>query len=342
MPFTEPMTIKGILTALSTGKPFSSNEMFAILTKMSSTDVTNSQMAAFIFGLSIRGETTEELLGATQFLRSQMVQVPVPPNCVDIVGTGGDGHHTYNISTAAAFVAAGAGAKVVKHGNKSVSSQSGATDVLAALGIKINISVDKSLDILNDLGICFLWAQLHHPTMKRWSPVRTELGIRTIFNLIGPLCNPGNIKRQVVGVYNKKWIDPIANVLRTLGSEHAWIVTGHDGLDELSTTGPTQVTELRNNHFSRFELRPEDVSFNKADLKSLQGGDPKTNAREMEEILKGKCCPYRDVVLLNAGALLVVAGQAENIVKGVDQARNSIDNGYAFDKLNKLIDRTNH
>ncbi|MFM7083776.1 MAG: anthranilate phosphoribosyltransferase [Hyphomicrobium sp.] len=336
-----PDDIKGYLKLLSRGQQLSSHQIFNLLDTLSGETAKSDQRAAFLMALSLRGEKEDELLGAIKFLRSRMISIPTSPDCVDIVGTGGDGFNTYNISTASAFVAAGAGAKVVKHGNKSVSSRSGATDVLSALGINISLSPDKSVKILNEIGLCFLWAQTHHPVLKPWSTTRSDLGIRTIFNLVGPLCNPGNVKRQVVGVSDPKFLFPIADVLKILGTKHAWIVCGHDGLDELSTTGPSYVVELREDKISEFEITPEQLSIQRSQLSDIIGGDPQTNAQELRAILSGKLCPYRDIVLLNTAALLLIGGIVPNIQKGVEGATKSIDEGLALDKLNKLIKFSN-
>ncbi len=295
------------------------------------------QMGAFLMALRVRGETVAEITGAARLLRSKMLRVKAPADAVDIVGTGGDGHNTYNVSTCAAFVAAGAGIPVAKHGNRSVSSLSGASDVLQALGVTLDVTPETIEREIADAGVGFLWAPVHHPAMKTWAPIRAELGVRTIFNLLGPLCNPASVKRQLLGVFDRKWVEPMAHVLKNLGSERAWIVHGKDGLDELTTTGPTFVAEQKDGAVSTFEVSPADAGLEMAKLEDLRGGDAKANAKALQAVLKGDPGPYRDVVVLNAGAALVVAGRAADLADGVKQASIAIDSGAAAKALNTLI-----
>jgi anthranilate phosphoribosyltransferase len=274
-------------------------------------------------------------------MRRYMVPVEAPPDAVDIVGTGGDGHGTYNVSTCAAFVTAGAGVPVAKHGNRAVSSLSGASDVLDALGVKLDVPPIIITRAIAEAGVGFMWAPVHHPAFKAWAPVRAELGIRTIFNLLGPLCNPAGVKRQVVGVFNPRWVEPLAEVLKNLGSEHAWVVHGSDGLDELTTTGISQVAELSDGAVAVFEVAPEDAGLPRVKLDALKGGDAKANAAAIRDVLAGKPGPFRDIVLLNSAAALIVADKAANLADGVERAARSIDTGAAARSLDKLIAVTN-
>ena len=276
---------------------------------------TPAQMGAFLMALRVRGETVEEIAGAAQMLRARMHGVEVPPGAVDIVGTGGDGTGTYNVSTCAALVAAGAGVKIAKHGNRSVSSLAGASDVLTALGVKIDVPFEITARCVEEAGVGFLWAPQHHPAMKHWAPIRGELGIRTIFNLLGPICNPAGVKRQVVGVFSWHWVEPIAHVLNNLGCDHVWVVHGHDGLDELTTTGATDVAEVKDGKVTVFEVTPADAGLAPAKLSDLKGGDAKHNAAAIRDVLAGAKTPLRDIAVLNAAAALIVAGKAANLWK---------------------------
>ncbi len=336
-----PTDLKSTLQNLAAGKSLGEDEMLAALENMTTGGATPVQMAAFLMALRVRGETLAELTGAARFMRAKMLPVDAPEDAVDIVGTGGDGHNTYNVSTCAAFVTAGAGVPVAKHGNRSVSSLSGASDVLAALGVKLNVPPATISQAIREAGVGFLWAPSHHPAMKVWAPIRAELGVRTIFNLLGPISNPANVKRQVVGVFDRKWVEPVAGVLNNLGSRHAWVVHGHDGLDELSTTGPTTVAELNDGMITMFEVNPEDAGLNRTTLAELRGGDAKTNAAALSAVLDGKPGPYRDIVLLNAAAALIVAGNAASLADGVTRASAAISSGGARRALDTLIRVTN-
>ncbi|RUO97634.1 anthranilate phosphoribosyltransferase [Hyphomicrobium sp.] len=298
-------------------------------------------MGAFLMGVRVRGETTEEITGAAKFMRSRMTTVDAPPGAIDIVGTGGDSRGTYNISTAATIVAAGAGAIVAKHGNRAVTSLSGASDVLAALGVKLDVPPVVVSRAIADAGVGFLWAPLYHPTFKAWAPIRADLGLRTIFNLLGPLCNPAQVTRQVLGVYSRNLVEPIAEVLRKLGSFHTWVVHGADGMDELTTTGVTYVAELKDGDIYAFELTPEDAGLPRSTIEALQGGDAATNAAAIHALLHGEPGPYRDIVLLNAAAALVVADKAESLNQGIELAAAAIDSGRAARALDRLVAVTN-
>ncbi len=332
---------KALLGTIASGRHLSEDEVFHGLDRMTSGEATPAQMGAFLMGLRVRGETIAELTGAARLLRSRMLPVTAPADAVDIVGTGGDGLKTYNVSTCAAFVAAGAGLTVAKHGNRSVSSLSGASDVLTALGVKIDLTPDQIGAVIERAGVAFLWAPMHHPAMKAWAPVRAELGLRTLFNLMGPICNPANVTRQVVGVFAPEWVEPIAHVLHKLGSRHAWVVHGRDGLDELSTTGPTLVAELKDGKVKTFEVTPEDSGLSRATMADLKGGDAAANAAALKQVLAGERGAYRDIALLNAAAALVVGGRVQTLRDGVGVAAASIDSGAARTALDRLVVATN-
>jgi anthranilate phosphoribosyltransferase len=270
-----------------------------------------------------------------------MLPVEAPPDAVDIVGTGGDGHNTYNVSTCAALVAAGAGVPVAKHGNRAVSSLSGASDVLTALGVKIDVDPIVISRSITQAGVGFMWAPLHHAAMKAWAPARAELGIRTILNLLGPLANPAGVARQVFGVFNAAWTEPIAEALKNLGSVHAWVVHGGDGLDEITTTTSTRVTELKDGKIRSFEVRPEDAGLPPATLDDLKGGDATVNAAKIRELLAGEAGPFRDIVVLNAAAALIVGGKCTDLKEGAARAARAIDDGAASRALDKLVAVTN-
>ncbi|MDD5585505.1 MAG: anthranilate phosphoribosyltransferase [Alphaproteobacteria bacterium] len=303
------------------------------------------QIASFLIGLRSKGETTEEILGAVRSMRSNMLTIHAPANAVDIVGTGGDGHGTLNVSTAAAFVVAACGIPVAKHGNRAASSLSGSSDTLGKLGVNLEPGWEVLEKCLNEIGIVFLYAPRHHPAMRHVAEVRRELGVRTIFNLLGPLTNPANVKRHLIGVYDPAWLKPMAEVLKALESEFAWLVHGEghgrDGLDEVSTVGPTDIVELRDGKITSFAVTPEEVNLPRTKLESLKGGDAKANADAIRHLLAGKRGAYRDIVLMNAAAALVVAGKAGNMVQGINLAGEAIDSGAAKNKLDALTQMTN-
>jgi anthranilate phosphoribosyltransferase len=334
-------TLKTLIQKVSSGATLTDAEIRAALDIMTEGHATGAQMGAFLMALRVRGETVDEISGAAQMLRARMHRVEAPPGAIDIVGTGGDSHGTYNVSTAATFVVAGAGAKVAKHGNRSVSSISGASDVLAALGVKLDVGPEVVTRAIAEAGVGFMWAPMHHPAMKHWAPIRAELGIRTIFNLLGPISNPAGVRRQIVGVFSRQWVEPVAEVLKKLGSEHVWVVHGHDGLDELTTTGSTDVAELKDGTIRTFEVTPADAGLPPAKLSELKGGDARTNAAAIRDLLAGKRGPFRDIVVLNAAAGLIVAGLVDDIASGARKAEASIDSGRAGTALDQLIAITN-
>jgi anthranilate phosphoribosyltransferase len=266
-----------------------------------------------------------------------MLGVKAPGNAVDVVGTGGDASGSYNISTCAAFIVAGCDVPVAKHGNRALSSKSGAADVLAALGVKIDLNAEQVARCIAEAGIGFMFAPTHHPAMKNVGPTRVELGTRTIFNLLGPLSNPASVKRQMIGTFSRHWIVPMAQVLDNLGSESIWVVHGSDGLDEITTTGPTSVAELKDGKIRTFEVTPEDAGLKRTKSDALRGGDADHNAKALLDVLKGKPGAFREVTLLNAAAALIVAGLAKNLKEGAALAAKSIDSGEAEGRLDRLI-----
>lgn len=338
MPIDE---LRRLIQKVSTGSTLEESEIRSALEIMTAGHATQGQMAAFLMALRVRGETVEEITGAAQMVRSRMNRVEVPPGAVDIVGTGGDGIGTYNVSTCAALVAAGAGLKIAKHGNRSVSSMAGASDVLAALGVKLDVPFDVISRSVSEAGIGFMWAPMHHPAFKHWAPVRAELGIRTIFNLLGPISNPAGVRRQIVGVFSWQWVEPIAHVLNKLGVDHVWVVHGHDGLDELTTTGSTDVAEVKDGQVTVFEVTPADAGLAPAKLSDLKGGDAQTNAAAIRDVLSAKKGPLRDIALLNAAAALVVGGKAANLTDGVALAAHAVESGAASAALERLVAITN-
>jgi len=328
---------KSIIGKVATGATLTRDEATAAFDAMMSGEATPSQMGALLMGLRVRGETVDEITGAVTTMRAKMLTVTAPPDAVDVVGTGGDGSGSVNVSTCAAFIVAGCGAPVAKHGNRALSSRSGAADVLAALGVKIDITPEQVGQCIAEAGIGFMFAPTHHPAMKNVGPTRVELATRTIFNMLGPLSNPAGVKRQMVGVFSRQWVQPLAQVLKNLGSEAVWVVHGSDGLDEITISGPTFVAELKNGEITTFEISPEDAGLPRAPAESLKGGDAEANAAALMGVLQGKPSPYRDVALLNAGATLIVAGRAKDLKEAVALGAQSIDSGAAAARLAKLI-----
>jgi anthranilate phosphoribosyltransferase len=294
-------------------------------------------MGALLMALRVRGETVDEITGAVTTMRAKMLRVEAPADAVDVVGTGGDASGSFNISTCAALIVAGAGVPVAKHGNRALSSRSGAADVLAALGVNIDLTPDKIAHCIREAGIGFMFAPSHHPAMKNVGSTRLELGTRTIFNLLGPLSNPAGVRRQMVGVFSRQWTEPLAQVLKNLGAECVWVVHGSDGLDEITTSGPTSVTALEDGTIRSFEISPEDVGLPKVKPEHLRGGDAATNAQAVEDVLEGRPSPFRDVALLNAAAALVVAGKAKDLKGGFQLATHALDSGEAEGRLDRLI-----
>jgi anthranilate phosphoribosyltransferase len=337
---SDPIDFKALLAKLASGQHLSEHEAAAAFDAMMSGDTTPSQMGAFLMALRVRGETVEEITGAARTMRAKALAVEAPPDAIDVVGTGGDGAGTFNVSTAAAIVVAGCGVPVAKHGNRKASSLSGAADVLEALGVNINADMSLVRRAIREAGIGFLMAQRHHSAMRHVAPTRTEMGTRTIFNLLGPISNPAGVKRQLVGVFARDWVKPVAEVLGKLGGERAWVVHG-DGLDELTTAGTTDVAELRDGRVSSFEVTPEMAGLPRARLDELKGADPLANAARLNALLDGKPGALRNIVLLNAAAALIVAGRAKDLREGVGLAAQSIEGGAARRALDRLIVITN-
>jgi anthranilate phosphoribosyltransferase len=304
---------------------------------MMSGEATPSQMGGLLMALRVRGETVDEITGAVSAMRAKMTKVAAPPGAVDVVGTGGDASGSYNISTCAAFIVAGAGVPVAKHGNRALSSKSGAADVLSALGIKIDLRPDEITRCIYEAGIGFMFAPAHHPAMKNVGATRVELGTRTIFNLLGPLSNPAGVNRQLVGVFSRQWIEPLAQVLKNLGSDSVWVVHGSDGLDEITTSGPTAVAALENGKIRTFEISPADIGAETVKPENLRGGDADHNAVALKDVLDDKPGAYRDVAVMNAAAALVVAGAAKDLKDGAGQARKALSTGAARARLDRLI-----
>jgi anthranilate phosphoribosyltransferase len=322
------------------GKPLTFEEARAAFDIVMSGEATPSQIGGFLMALRVRGETVEEISGAVATMRAKMLPVAAPADAIDIVGTGGDASGSYNVSTAAAFVAAGAGIPVAKHGNRALSSRSGAADTLAALGVKIEATPAQISASIREAGVGFMFAPSHHSAMRHVGPTRVELGTRTIFNLLGPLSNPAGVKRQLVGVFSPEWVEPLAHVLKGLGAESAWVVHG-DGLDELTTAGPTKVAALEHGKVRLFEIAPEDAGLPRVEPADLKGGDAVRNAEALRAVLVGVKGPYRDIVLLNAGAAILVAGKAASLPEGIAATAAAIDGGKARAALTKLVDVSN-
>ena len=304
-------------------------------------EATPAQIAGLLMAMRVRGETVDEIVGAVRAMRAHMVPVRAPDDvlrgAIDTCGTGGDGSGSVNVSTCAAFIVAGAGVPVAKHGNRALSSRSGAADVLASLGVKLDLTPAQVGRCVAEAGIGFMFAPSHHPAMKNVGPTRVELATRTIFNLLGPLSNPAGVKRQMVGVFSRQWVQPLAQVLKNLGSDKVWVVHGSDGLDEITLTGPTFVASLENGEIGTFEVTPEEAGLGRVGGEALKGGDADANAIALSSVLQGKPSAYRDVALLNAAAALIVAGRAKDLKEGVAIGAQSLDSGAAAARLKHLV-----
>ena len=333
--------LKGLLAVAASGQSLTLDQAEEAFGIIMSGDATPSQMGGFLMALRVRGETVDEILGAARTLRAKMLPIEAPAGAIDTCGTGGDAKGTLNISTAAALVVAACGVPVAKHGNRALSSKSGAADVLGALGVNIDAGMTLVRRALFEANTCFLMAPRHHSAMRHVGPTRIELGTRTIFNLLGPLSSPARVTRQLLGVFDRAWVEPLAEVLKLLGHERAWVVHGADGLDELTTTGSSFVAELRDGGIRTFEVTPEDAGLPRATLDDLRGGDASENAAAITALLDGGQGPFRDVVLLGSAASLVIAGEAEDLKAGVALAAAAIDSGAARETLAKLAAITN-
>ncbi len=331
------MDIKAALNKIATRQDLTGEEMRSVMTTIMNGEATPSQIGAFLMGMRVKGETVGEIAAAVSILREKMVRVEAPEDVIDIVGTGGDGAETLNISTAASFVTAAAGVLVAKHGNRALSSKSGASDVLQALGIKLDLTPEQISACIRDVGIGFMFAPAHHPAMKHVGPSRQEMGTRTMFNLLGPQSNPAGARRYMLGVFDKRWVEPVAAALLANRAIAAWVVYGADGLDEISTTGPSFVASIKGGDLRSFEVTPEDAGLPRATIADLKGADPAYNAGRLRALLDGVKDPYRDVVLLNTAAALIVSDRAEDLKSGVRIAAEAIDSGKARQVLDKLI-----
>ncbi|HZT90174.1 MAG TPA: anthranilate phosphoribosyltransferase [Stellaceae bacterium] len=331
--------LRPLLAQVASGRALSESEAEAAFEIIMSGNATPSQMGGLLMALRVRGESVDEITGAARIMRAKAVAIDAPPGTIDTCGTGGDSSGTFNISTASALVAAGCGVPVAKHGNRALSSRSGSADVLTALGVNIDADMAVVRRCLWEVGIGFLMAPRHHSATRHVAPTRVELATRTIFNLLGPLSNPAQARRQLVGVFAPEWVVPMAEVLGRLGAEHAWVVHG-SGLDELTTAGSTAVAEFKDGKVSTFEVVPEDVGLPRACLDDLKGGDPAHNAVLMRQLLEGERGPLRDIVLLNSAAALLVAGRVAALRDGVELAAASLDGGAARRVLDRLVAET--
>ncbi len=333
--------LKPIIAKAADGKPLTRDEAKAAFNIMMSGDATPSQIAGLLMALRVRGETVDEITGAVEIMREKMIRVSAPANAIDIVGTGGDASGSYNISTCAAIVAAGAGLKVAKHGNRALSSRSGAADVLTALGVKIDLPPEKISECITEAGVGFMFAPAHHASMKYVGPTRVELGTRTIFNLLGPLSNPAGVKKQITGVFSKAWVEPLAHVLKNLGSEACWICHGEGGLDEIVPTGTTWISELKNGKITSFEVTPESVGLKRSKLDDLKGGDAAQNAAALRAVLQSEKSAFRDAVVMTTGAALLIDSKVKDYPEGVRLAEQAVDGGAALKAHDRLIKVSN-
>jgi anthranilate phosphoribosyltransferase len=333
--------LKPLIAKAAAGEALTRDEARAAFDVLMSGEATPSQIGGFLMALRVRGETVDEITGAVETMREKMTKVAAPADAIDIVGTGGDASGSYNISTCAAFVTAGCGLKIAKHGNRALSSKSGSADVLTALGVKIDLTPEQISRCIAQAGCGFMFAPAHHASMKHVGPTRVELGTRTIFNLLGPLSNPAGVRRQVTGVFAKAWVEPLAHVLNNLGSERAWICHGEGGFDEIVPSGTTWIAELKDRKVTLAEVTPEDVGISRSSANDLKGGDAAQNAEALRQVLEGKKNAFRDAAVMTAAAALLVAGKARDLKEGVATAQRSIDGGGARAALEKLVKVSN-
>ena len=332
---------KPIIAKVVAGLPLSRMEAEHAFGQLLSGGATQAQTAGFLMALRLRGETVEEITGAVSAMRARMVPVIAPEGAIDVVGTGGDASGSWNVSTLAGLIVAGTGVPVAKHGNRAASSKSGAADVLQALGMKIGLGPEKITECIEKTGFAFMLAPAHHPAMRHVGPVRSELGTRTMFNLLGPLANPAGVKSILLGVFSRSWLQPIAETLRDLGTTRAWVLHGSDGLDEVTTTGLTHVIALENGKLREFDITPEEAGIARAAPDALKGGEPSENANALLAVLNGEKTAYRDIAVLNASAALVMAGKAKTLKDGAGMAAQAIDSGRAKAVLEANIALTN-
>lgn len=331
------MDIKTALGKIAAREDLTGEEMRAVMGAIMEGEATPSQIGAFLMGMRVKGETVGEIAAAVSILREKMVPVAAPPGAIDIVGTGGDGAGTLNISTASALVVAASGVPVAKHGNRALSSLSGSSQALEALGVRLDLGPEEISRCISEAGIGFMFAPNHHPAMRHVGPARAEIGVRTMFNLLGPQSNPAGVRRYVLGVYERRWVEPVAAALLANRAEKAWVVHGSDGLDEITTTGPSFVAEIAGGNLRSFEVTPEDAGLSRARIEDLKGGDPAHNAAALRALLGGERGAYRDIVLLNSAAALVVSDKAQDLREGVGIAAEAIDSGKARDVLDRLV-----
>ena len=333
--------IKSLISIVADGATLNEYQAEQAFDIIMSGDATPSQIAGFLMALRVRGETVEEITGAARSMRAKATKIMSPKGAMDNVGTGGDSSGTYNISTASSFVVSAAGVPIAKHGNRALSSKTGAADVLTQLGVNLDCKMELVQSSMNEAGICFLMAPRHHTAMRHVADTRIQLATRTIFNLLGPIANPADVTRQLVGVFSQDWVEPVAKVLKRLGSERAWVVHGSDGLDEITTTGKTKVASLEDGAVTIFEIHPSEAGIKLAKPEQLVGGEPEENANALLSIFNGERNAYRDIVVLNSAACLIIAGKAKNLTEGASIASNMIDNGKAMEKLEALKEITN-
>jgi anthranilate phosphoribosyltransferase len=337
------MAFKDVLSQLLERQDLTQSAMLELMRQVMSGELTPAQISAFLIALRAKGETVEEIAAAAMVMRELSIKVDIQDtrHLIDTCGTGGDGIQTFNVSTVCAFVAAAAGAKVAKHGGRSVSSTCGSADVLEAMGVNVNQAPDQVAACVNEIGIGFMFAPNHHSAMKYAAPVRRELGVRTLFNLLGPMTNPATARRQVMGVFDKSLTGKLAKVLQKLGSEHVLVVHGADGMDEISFTGDTYVAELKNGQVTEYVINPSQLGLATYRLKDIQIQNAEESKAMILDVLNGKPGAARDIVLMNAGAAIYVSGQAESLKAGIQKAAEVIDSGGALEKLNQLIVRSN-
>jgi anthranilate phosphoribosyltransferase len=328
---------KPIIAKIATGSPLNRSEAEHAFGVILSGESTLAQTGAFLMALRVRGETVDEITGAANAMRQRMLTVKAPHDAIDIVGTGGDNSGSLNISTLAALITAACGVPVAKHGNRAASSKSGSADVLTALGVTVGLDVKGLEHCLDAANVCFMFAPSHHASMRHVAPVRVELGTRTIFNLLGPLSNPAGVKRQVLGVFSQSWVEPLAHVMKSLGSDHVWVVHGSDGLDEITNTGPTFVAALQDGVISTFSVTPEDFGLKKGKAEDIKGHDAAYNAKALQDVLEGKRNAYRDIAVMNAAAGLIVAQKTKSMKEAADIAEAAIDDGRVRHGLDALI-----
>lgn len=329
--------IKEAIQLLSQNSNLSKQQAYECMNEIMSGSASQIQMSSYLTALSLKGETIDEITGSAGGMREHCIKILNDEDVLEIVGTGGDHSNSFNISTTSSLVIAASGIKVAKHGNRAASSKCGAADVLEALGVKIDISPKQSADLLKQIDICFLFAQNYHIAMKYVAPVRKELGIRTVFNILGPLTNPAGASMQIMGVYDETLVEPLARVLNNLGVKRAMVVYGEDGLDEISLSSSTQICEIHDGHYTCYKITPEQFGFERCLKEELVGGTPQENAKITLDILKGQKGPKRDAVLMNAGAAIYIGGKAQDLQEGIAIARQMIDEGKALKKLEDFI-----